>query len=156
MSNILSKPSANKYEPLSWQGQLEEIITTSKPGCRDIYWIYTQKKTTEIYDFIQYMGENHKAIIAPASNTSMKFIMAKFIRVNGTEPKIILIHAISNMKFKTVNHSCIEDIKKGYFHLSHGNIRTVFIESPHVVVFAVLKPPYDSNLKDIYQIIYLE
>ena len=156
MSNILSKPSANKYEPLSWQGRLEEMLITSKPGCRDIYWFYTENKTSEIYDFINYMCEKHNAIIAPASTTSMKFVIANFISVNGTEPKIILLDALSNMAFKTVNYPCIEDVKKGYFHLSHGNIRTVFIESPHVVVFAFLKPLPNSGWEDICQIIYLE
>ena len=159
MSNTLSKISENKYDPFSWQGQLKEILLASKPGCRDIYWIYTQRKTTEIYDFIQYMGENHKAITAPAIGATMKLIMGEFITVHGTEPKIVLIDAISNMKLKTVSHAsidCIEEIKSGYFHLSHRNIRTIFIENPHVVVFALLKPPPDSNMKDIFQIIYLE
>ena len=159
MSNTLSKISENKYDPFSWQGRLEEMLITSKPGCRDIYWIYTENKTSEIYEFIQYMGEYHKAITSPITGTSMKWIMANFITVYGTEPKIVLIDAISNMKLKTVSHAsidCIEEIKSGYFYLSHRNIRTIFIENPHVVVFALLKPPPDSNMKDIFQIIYLE
>ena len=159
MSNTLSKMSENKYHPLSWQGQLEEMLITSKPGCRDIYWIYTENKTSEIYDFIQYMGEYHKAITSSITGPSMKWIIANFISVYGTEPKIILIDAISNMKLKTISHAsinCIEEIKSGYFHLSHRNIRTIFIENPHVVVFAISKPLFDPKMNDIFQIIYLE
>ena len=155
MGNILSKQNKDEFDSLSWQEQLEELLLSSQSSSQYIYWIYSNKNTSKMYDFMHYMCKNYQAIIAPASGSAMKFIVAEFICCNGYEPKIILIDAVTKMKFKTVNYYGIEEVKKGYFYLSRGNLRTIFMESPHVVVFADEKPTDDPSLKYHHQVVYL-
>ena len=160
MGNILSKflnlfqQNKDEFDSFSWQDQLEELLL-SQPNVFNIYWLVINKDTSKMYNFMHYMAKNYQAIVATASGSTMKFIVAEFICSNGYEPKIILIDAATKMKFKNINYSGIEELKNGYFNLSRGSLRTIFIESPHIVVFAAEEPNNDPNSKYQYQVVYL-
>ena len=56
---------------------------------------------------------------------------------------------------KKINYSGIEELKNGYFNISKGNLRTIFMESPHIVVFTNGKPNNDHISKYQYQVVDL-
>ena len=160
MGNILSKflnlfqQNKDEFDSFSWERQLEELLL-SKPNDKYIYWLVDNKGTSKMCNFMYYMAKNYQAIIAPARGSTMKFIVAEFIFSNGYEPKIILIDAVTKMNFKNINYSGIEELKNGYFNLSRGSLRTIVIESPHIVVFADKKPNNDHIFKYQLQVVNL-
>ena len=154
MGNILSKQNKDEFETFSWERQLEELLL-AKPNDKYIYWIYDNKGTSKMCNFMHYMAKNHNAIIAPARGSTMKFIVAEFICSNGYEPKIILIDAVTKINYKNINYPSIEELRYGYFNISKGSLRTIVIESPHIVVFADEKPNYNNISKFQLQVVDL-
>ena len=144
MVNTLSKQSENKYEPFSWQGQLEELLLSSNPNNEDIHWIIAKKGNDDIYTFINNMKKNDNVVITSGRGMKMKYDVDSFIYYSSFDPKVILIDA-TRFSLLKINYKAIAEFKKGCFGLWKRIYRTIIMDQPpHIVVFARNKPHNDA------------
>lgn len=144
---------------LPWQANLCDELAKRKPHSRQILWIADPKGGGGKSMFAKYMAFHHgAAVLAWGDSKDVLYSIAKMEQEQGA-PRICLFN-LTRTKPKLFSsddlYASLESIKDGMFVSTKYESRTVFMDVPHVVVFANCLPDGDKLSKDRWRIIKLK
>jgi len=130
---------------LPWQEKCLTICQ-SEPDDRTLYWYYDQEGGKGKTAFCKYMGVTHGAqILANGRAGDIGHALMD-------NPKIVLFN-LTRTTEERFNYQALEAIKDGMFFKSKYESKTVFFNSPHVMVFANFLPNLRSVTESRWKII---
>lgn len=129
----------------SWQKFLKNMLMTTNPDGRSIYWIFETEGKCGKSSFIRHMClERLATTITSCRESDLAFIF----RNVHPKPRIVLIDLPRTLESQ-VNYGVIERLLDGcLFDTKYEGTGTIFFDPPHVVVFANFEPDYSSLSRD--------
>lgn len=134
-----------------WCRQVLTILTET-PHPRDIWWIWDKGNTMKSR-FQKYLHRSHDAVIVSGNRSDMKNGITTWIKEHkGESPKIIIINIPKNEKVDRISWPGIEEIKDGFFYSGKYEGGWADYNRPHVVMFANVRAPVHTLVKDKWKI----
>lgn len=137
------KPSDYGIEPEvkwnSWQKDLYEELN-STPDDRKIIWNYDPEGKNGKTFFAKHMGMYKGAFVSTKANTyHVATSIDEFIKKNGNTVLVVIFNFTRQQEVHNV-YQALEELKDGLVTSEKYKGKTIFFNSPHVVVFANYLP----------------
>jgi len=134
-----------------WQKNIIKICET-EPNDRTVNYIWQKKGCKGKSALTKWLCVKMNAILVGGSNSDMKFAIAKQC-IKGVPPEIVIIDLPRSSK--ALSYRGIEEVKNGCFFSTKYESGMCIFNSPHIFIFANVKPKLKMLSKDRWNIIHL-
>lgn len=136
-----------------WQQELYDELSVKCTDDRKIIWYYDDEGCSGKTKFSIHMGRYKGAITSTNSDPyHVATIIDGFVKQKGRDSILIIIFNFTRDYNNHKIYSAIEQCKDGMITVSKYHSRTLYFDSPHVVVFSNAPPHLDKISKDRWEI----
>lgn len=127
-----------------WQAEVVKHLDT-EPNRRTVIWLWDEKGNTGKSTLCLHLALTRKAIVVSGNKKDIFYAIKKADEKRDID--VVLVD-IPRSEFNKVSYSAIEGIKNGIISSTKYESETIFINTPHVIVFCNYEPDRSQLSKD--------
>lgn len=149
----LPKPVKIITELYQWQKDLVALLNT-EPDDRTVNWYYSIEGAKGKTQMAKYLAINHKALIIGGKASDIANGLKNYHTEHECYPDVVLMNLSRDVK--SLSYKGLEQIKDGLVVNTKYECSQHIFNSPHLIVFANIKPDTSKLSKDRWNIINLD
>ncbi len=123
-----------------WQQEIIDLIET-EPDDRTIHWYVDKTGGIGKTQLCKYIVRNYNALYLTGRATDMKYLISKYIEENEENAdNLICLFDYTRSIENYVSYQGMEEIKNGIFTNTKYEVKTVIMNSPHIIVMSNFDP----------------
>lgn len=161
-SNKLTLPARvqvlEQYKSVVWKNWQQDIINIveSPRNERIINWIWEPRGATGKTFLARYLFCRYRTCLASGKRGDVYYSIKSFIDNNHYEPDLIICDIPRSIEERFISYTCLEQIKDRLFKCTKYESEDIlFIQSPHIIVFANHPPDKDKMSLDRWNVLDL-
>lgn len=150
---VLPKPLKLITNLYDWQKKIIELIKT-EPDDRTVNWYYSMEGNKGKTQLIKYLVVNHKALVIGGDAKSIANGLKNYHEEHSIYPEVVCMNLARDVK--NLSYKGLEQIKDGLVVNTKYECSQHVFNSPHLLVFANMRPNEKKLSIDRWNIVNLD